>query len=165
MVERRMTSCSQCSREIPVGTVWCIHCGERARNQPERIQVQCQHCNATNSHDNIFCQSCGSALNNGTSGTGAYTQQGRVSVNQGSSNTSVSIGDNRDDTIGSIAMGNWSIAPLVGSILGALVLVVGVSIAESDVNIAAAAALAAGLAVIPYVFARAISEFQTRNKK
>ena len=163
MASRQMSHCSHCDREIPAGIVWCIHCGERAQPRPERTQGQCQHCNAINSHDIKFCQSCGSALNNESSSTGAYAQQDGVNINQGSNDTTISSSEHGGDTTRYIAMGNWSIVPLVGSILGVLVLVFGVLGAEGAPQEAAAAAIGVGLAAIPYVFARAISELQARN--
>lgn len=55
-------------------------------------------------------------------------------------------------------MGKWGWLPLIGSILGALVFILGFVAAEGAPQEAVAAAAGAALAIIPYVFARAISE-------
>ena len=55
-------------------------------------------------------------------------------------------------------MGFWSVLPLIGSILGALVFIIGSIGAEGAPQEAVAAAAGAALAIIPYVFARAVSE-------
>ncbi len=158
MVEQRMMSCSYCNREIPADTAWCRYCGEQT-------QGRCRRCDSTNPRDSSFCQSCGSPLNSEASSTiSSSTHQNGVDENQGSNNTTASDAEYGDNITHSIAMGNWSIVPLIGSILGALVLIFGVLGAEGAPQEAAAAAIGIGLAAIPHVFARAISELQARNK-
>ena len=164
MVERRMVSCSYCNRDIPMDTAWCRYCGERTQNQSEHTSGRCQHCNATNPRGGNFCQSCGSALKGESPSTISSTHQDGVNMNQGSNDTTVSSSEHGGDTTRSIVMGNWSIVPLIGSILGALVLVFGVLGAEGAPQEAAAATIGVGLAAIPYVFARAISELQAKSK-
>ena len=61
-------------------------------------------------------------------------------------------------------MGKWGWFPLIGSILGALVLVFGFPSASSAPQEAVVVALSAALAIIPYVFARAISEIIASEK-
>lgn len=56
------------------------------------------------------------------------------------------------------------VVTLVGSSLGALAFIVGVPGAESAPQEASAAAIAIGLAAIPYCFARAVSELFESNK-
>lgn len=57
----------------------------------------------------------------------------------------------------------WGLIPLIGSIIAAIILVVGISEAESDINIAAAGALSMAIAGICYVFARAASELSPKE--
>lgn len=62
-------------------------------------------------------------------------------------------------------MGKWAWFPLVGSVLGALVLISGLPSAEGAPQEAVVVALSATLAIIPYVFARAISELKSAEHR
>ena len=61
-------------------------------------------------------------------------------------------------------MGKWAWFPLIGSILGTLVLVIGLPSAEGAPQEAVVVTLSAALAIIPYVFARAISEINASQQ-
>ncbi len=61
-------------------------------------------------------------------------------------------------------MGKWAWFPLIGSILGALVFIFGSMSAEGAPQEAVAAAAGVALAIIPYVFARAMSEINASKQ-
>ena len=61
-------------------------------------------------------------------------------------------------------MGKWGWLPLIGSILGALVLVFGLPSTEGAPQEAVVVAVSVALAIIPYVFARAVSEINASEQ-
>ena len=62
-------------------------------------------------------------------------------------------------------MGKWGWLPLIGSILGALVLVFGLPSTEGAPQEAVVVAVSVALAIIPYVFARAVSEINAPKNR
>ena len=55
-------------------------------------------------------------------------------------------------------MGKWAWFPLIGSILGALLLVFGFVATDAPIQKVVAAVTGVALATIPYIFARTMSE-------